>query len=90
MGLTLSREPPAQGDLHEANAALLVNNFNRSSKHLQQNHHVRQASVRSRAVVPMPDNSELDKRFAKVLVSGDIFISTKKNCRYFKIVIYRP
>lgn len=35
----------------------------------QQNHHVRQASVRSRAAVPMPDHSELDKRFAKVLVS---------------------
>lgn len=35
----------------------------------QQNHHVRQASVRSRAAQPMPDHSELDKRFAKVLVS---------------------
>lgn len=35
----------------------------------QQNHHVRQASVRSRAALPMPDHSELDKRFAKVLVS---------------------
>lgn len=34
----------------------------------QQNHHVRQASVRSRAATPMPDHSELDKRFAKVLV----------------------
>lgn len=34
----------------------------------QQNHHVRQASVRSRAALPMPDHSELDKRFAKVLV----------------------
>lgn len=34
-----------------------------------QNHHVRQASVRSRAALPMPDHSELDKRFAKVLVS---------------------
>lgn len=35
----------------------------------QQNHHVRQASVRSRAAQPMPDHNELDKRFAKVLVS---------------------
>lgn len=38
-------------------------------KHQQQNHHVRQASVRSRAAQPIPDHSELDKRFAKVLVS---------------------
>lgn len=37
-------------------------------KQQQQNHHVRQASVRSRAALPMPDHSELDKRFAKVLV----------------------
>lgn len=34
----------------------------------QQNHHVRQASVRNRAAQPMPDHNELDKRFAKVLV----------------------
>lgn len=40
-----------------------------SWKQQQQNHHVRQASVRSRAAQPMPDHSELDKRFAKVLVS---------------------
>lgn len=40
----------------------------------QQNHHVRQASVRSRAAQPMPDHSELDKRFAKVLVSQSAFI----------------
>lgn len=49
-----------------------VNPSNSSSfgqwKHQQQNHHVRQASVRSRAAQPMPDHSELDKRFAKVLV----------------------
>lgn len=38
-------------------------------KHQQQNHHVRQASVRSRATQPMPDSGELDKRFTKVLVS---------------------
>lgn len=38
-----------------------------------QNHHVRQASVRSRAATPMPDHSELDKRFAKVLVRS-VFI----------------
>lgn len=37
-------------------------------KHLQQNHHVRQASVRSRASQPMPNASELDMRFSKVLV----------------------
>lgn len=34
----------------------------------QQNHHVRTASIRSRAAIPMPDPSELDKLFAKVLV----------------------
>lgn len=39
----------------------------------QQNHHVRQASVRSRAALPMPDHSELDKRFAKVLVRNLFF-----------------
>lgn len=39
-------------------------------KHQQQNHHKRQASVRSRAAQPMPEHSELDKRFAKVLVSN--------------------
>lgn len=38
-------------------------------KHQQQNHHVRQASVRNRAAQPMPEHSELDMRFAKVLVS---------------------
>lgn len=35
----------------------------------QPNHHFRQASVRSRASQPIPDQNELDKRFAKVLVS---------------------
>lgn len=42
------------------------------------NHHVRQASVRSRAAHPMPDSGELDKRFNKVLVSlwwaGECFV----------------
>lgn len=31
--------------------------------------HVRQASIRSRNLQPMPDIGELDRRFAKVLVS---------------------
>lgn len=31
--------------------------------------HVRQASIRSRNLQPMPDAGELDRRFAKVLVS---------------------
>lgn len=31
--------------------------------------HVRQASIRSRNLQPMPDTGELDRRFAKVLVS---------------------
>lgn len=35
----------------------------------QPNQHFRQASVRSRAPQPIPDQNELDKRFAKVLVS---------------------
>lgn len=48
----------------------------------QQNHHVRQASVRSRAALPMPDHSELDKRFAKVLVRNEykfIFVYNHTN-----------
>lgn len=45
-------------------------------KHQQQNHHVRQASVRNRAAQPMPEHSELDMRFAKVLVST---FSSQKN-----------
>lgn len=31
-------------------------------------HHVRQASIRSRSAQPMPDTAELDRRFTKVLV----------------------
>lgn len=34
--------------------------------------HVRQASIRSRNLQPMPDIGELDRRFAKVLVSGSL------------------
>ncbi|XP_054735525.1 formin-like protein [Anastrepha obliqua] len=34
-----------------------------------QYHHVRQPSVRSRSQQPMPTTEELDRRFAKVLVS---------------------
>ncbi|XP_053683653.1 formin-like protein [Sabethes cyaneus] len=34
--------------------------------------HVRQASIRSRNLQPMPDISELDRRFAKVLASMDL------------------
>lgn len=71
MGLTLSREiPPSQNDhQHASSTASPVNNISHSWKPQQQNHHVRQASVRSRAALPMPDHNELDKRFAKVLVS---------------------
>ena len=32
--------------------------------------HFRQPSIRSRNLQPMPNASELDRRFAKVLVSG--------------------
>lgn len=39
----------------------------------QQNHHVRTASIRSRATLPIPDPNELDKPFAKVLVSKSYF-----------------
>lgn len=39
------------------------------SKPQPQNHFVRQASVRSRALQPMPESGELDKRFARVLVN---------------------
>lgn len=31
--------------------------------------HIRQPSIRSRNLQPMPNSSELDRRFAKVLVS---------------------
>ncbi|XP_058053444.1 formin-like protein [Anopheles bellator] len=34
--------------------------------------HVRQASIRSRNLQPMPDSGELDRRFAKVLASMDL------------------
>ncbi|XP_049545138.1 formin-like protein [Anopheles darlingi] len=34
--------------------------------------HVRQASIRSRNLQPMPDTGELDRRFAKVLASMDL------------------
>lgn len=37
--------------------------------------HIRQPSIRSRNLQPMPNSSELDRRFAKVLVSGIIFFS---------------
>lgn len=52
--LSMFVTPPTKGNLY---------------KPQQQNHHVRQASVRSRAAQPMPEHTELDKRFAKVLVS---------------------
>lgn len=42
------------------------------SKPQPQNHFVRQASVRSRALQPMPESGELDKRFARVLASMDL------------------
>lgn len=34
--------------------------------------HIRQPSIRSRNLQPMPNSSELDRRFAKVLVSTQI------------------
>lgn len=33
--------------------------------------HIRQPSIRSRNLQPMPNTSELDRRFARVLVSGN-------------------
>lgn len=47
----------------------------------QQNHHVRQASVRNRAATPMPNHSELDEKFARVLVSALFF---------FPFIVYAP
>ena len=79
MGLTASREPPpAQPHPDELPAIMTTipspsNGITHNWKQQQQNHHVRQASVRSRAAQPMPDHSELDKRFAKVLVSFFLF-----------------
>lgn len=40
----------------------------------QQNDHIRQGSVRSRTAHPMPDSNEVDRRFARVLVSVFLFI----------------
>lgn len=40
-----------------------------------QYHHVRQPSVRSRSQQPMPTTEELDRRFAKVLVSSNSLLS---------------
>ncbi|XP_053956331.1 formin-like protein [Anastrepha ludens] len=39
-----------------------------------QYHHVRQPSVRSRSQQPMPTTEELDRRFAKVLVSHNFIL----------------
>lgn len=69
MGLILSREP--EPEPAEEVVTILTPSPSSGISHWkqQQNHHVRQASVRSRAAIPMPEHSELDKRFAKVLVS---------------------
>lgn len=83
MGLTLSREMHPQQDVHSSTTSpvpSISHSISHSWKHQQQNHHVRQASVRSRAAIPMPDHNELDKRFAKVLVSKKYFYQF--DCRY--------
>lgn len=77
MGIISSRESsgpmPAPFSGHHSNDEVISSVTPSPSKgiwkHQQQNHHVRQASVRSRAAQPMPDHNELDKRFARVLVS---------------------
>lgn len=45
-----------------------------------QYHHVRQPSVRSRSQQPMPTTDELDRRFAKVLVSSQNIINILDIC----------
>lgn len=42
--------------------------------------HVRQASIRSRNLQPMPDIGELDRRFAKVLVSVIFTLFVYSSC----------
>lgn len=67
MGLTTSREVQPTEEVISIvtpSPTSVISHWNK-----QPNHHFRQASVRSRASQPIPDQNELDKRFAKVLVS---------------------
>lgn len=70
MGLMTSREVAVETPVDEVISIMTPSPSSGIThwKHQQQNHHVRQASVRSRASLPMPEHIELDKRFAKVLV----------------------
>lgn len=63
MGLTTSRDVQP----HDEVISIITPISHWNNK--EPNHHIRQASVRSRASQPIPDQNELDKRFAKVLVS---------------------
>lgn len=69
MGLTTSRDvqPVEEGviSIMTPSPTGVISHWNNK----QPNHHFRQGSVRSRASQPIPDQNELDKRFAKVLVS---------------------
>lgn len=68
MGLTTSREVQPVDEvisIMTPSPTGVISHWNNK----QQNHHLRQGSVRSRAAQPIPDQNELDKRFAKVLVS---------------------
>ncbi|XP_037031571.1 formin-like protein [Bradysia coprophila] len=71
MGLTTSREVQPIDEvisIMTPSPTGVISHFNNK----QPNHHFRQASVRSRASQPIPDQNELDKRFAKVLASMDL------------------
>lgn len=43
--------------------------------------HIRQPSIRSRNLQPMPNASELDRRFAKVLVSTTLILTVNQSPR---------
>lgn len=67
MGLTTSRDVQPVTDVISimTPSPSVISHWNNK----QSNHHIRQPSVRSRASQPIPDPNELDKKFAKVLVS---------------------
>lgn len=78
MGLISSREPANtsnsaspnhQNDDHSSIFGSTSPSKTYVWKQQQENQHRRQASVRSRAAMPMPDHNELDERFQKILVS---------------------
>lgn len=78
MGIISSREPnttdqTVQNHIDDQSSMFGSTSPSKIStwKSQQQKHHVRQPSIRSvrRTPTPMPDHNELDKRFAKVLVS---------------------